>query len=244
MRAIEAADRAGNSCAVVGWGGQARGLFVFAESLRPEAAGALAGARKLGLDVAVLTGDSAARGEALSRALNVVVAAELLPEDKVAALRTACQDFGPAAMVGDGINDAPALAASELGIALGCGADITRESAGVCILNDNLACVPWAVSLARQSMRVMRQNLFWAFAYNTVGIGLAAAGLLNPAFAAAAMVVSSVLVVSNSLRLAQLEPPAPAHIGQTPDAAVSLEAAKRSARTTVACAHGKLLKGS
>lgn len=99
------------------------------------------------------------------------------------------------------------LAASELGIALGCGADVTRESAGLCILSDNLMCVPWAVSLARHSVRIMRQNLFWAFAYNTVGIGLAAVGLLNPAFAAAAMVVSSSLVVSNSLRLSHVALP-------------------------------------
>jgi cation transport ATPase len=102
-----------------------------------------------------------------------------------------------------------------LGIAMGCGADVTRESAGVCILSDNLLCVPWAVSLARQSVRIMRQNLFWAFAYNTAGIVLAAAGLLNTAFAAAAMVISSSLVVSNSLRLSHLALPAGEAVEQT-----------------------------
>ncbi len=204
---VDAANNAGVSYSVVGWGGRIRGLFQFDETLRPEAASALASSRALGLNVAVLTGDSVARGEAVARALNVPVVAELLPEQKVMELAIAREAFGPTAMVGDGINDAPALAASELGIALGCGADVTRESAGVCILSNDLLCVPWAVSLARQSVRIMRQNLFWAFAYNTVGIALAAVGLLNPAFAAAAMVVSSSLVVSNSLRLAHIALP-------------------------------------
>lgn len=220
---IDAANRAGHSYSVVGWSGKARGVFVFAESLRAEAASALASSRDLGLDLAILTGDNAARGAALAQSLGVEVMAELLPEQKVAALADARRAIGPTAMVGDGINDAPALAASDLGIALGCGADIARESAGVCILNDNLSCVPWAVSLARQSVRLMRQNLFWAFAYNTVGIGLAAAGLLNPAFAAAAMVVSSVLVVSNSLRLAHIELPAREALGQTPSSDANVD---------------------
>ena len=219
---VDAANNAGDSYSVVGWGGRVRGLFLFAETLRPETASALASARSLGLNVAVLTGDGVFRGEAVSRVLNVPVTAELLPEQKVMALAVAREAFGPTAMVGDGINDAPALAASELGIALGCGADVTRESAGVCILSNNLLCVPWAVSLARQSVRIMRQNLFWAFVYNTVGIALAAIGLLNPAFAAAAMVVSSSLVVSNSLRLAHVSLPDNETTDQTVEEIASL----------------------
>lgn len=198
-RAIAGFD--GESISTIGWGGRVRAVFVFRETLRPQAPAALAACKKLGYDVAVLTGDQPARAGILADELAVPVLGGLSPEQKVSALDDARRRFGPVAMVGDGVNDAPALALSDLGIALGCGADVSRQSARVCLLSDDLSRVPWAIALARRSVRIIRQNLFWAFAYNTLGIALAAAGWLNPAWAAAAMVVSSVIVVSNSLRL-------------------------------------------
>ncbi len=185
----------------IGWGRAVRGVFVFQEVVRHEAREAVARLHGLGLDVALLTGDSSARGAALGRELALPVHAELLPEDKVAALDDARRRIGPVGMVGDGINDAPALAAADVGIALGCGADVARDAAAVCLLGNDLNRVPWAVALARRTVRIIRQNLFWAFAYNVAGIGLACTGRLNPVVAALAMVVSSFLVVANSLRL-------------------------------------------
>jgi P-type E1-E2 ATPase len=190
----------------IGYGGRVAGLFVFAETLRAGAAESLAACAELDCDVAVLTGDHAARGRALARELGVQVCAELLPADKVAALAEARARFGRVAMVGDGVNDAPALAAADLGIALRSSADVSRDSAGVCLLTNDPLLVPWSLRLARRTRRTILQNLFWAFAYNVVGVALAAAGWLNPAFAAAAMVGSSLMVVTNSLRLARLAP--------------------------------------
>jgi len=203
---IAMAQKDGKSISAISWQGEIRGLFVFSETLRREALEAIAECVALGCDVAVLTGDEQARGRQLARQLNVRVAAGLTPEAKVAAIEVARREFGPVAMVGDGVNDAPALAACDVGIALGCGADLSHESASVCLLADDLTKAPWAIALARRSVRVIRQNLFWAFAYNTVGIALAAAGWLNPAWAASAMVVSSLLVVGNSLRLQSESP--------------------------------------
>ncbi len=195
---------AGTALCAIGWQGQIRGLFGFAEALRPEAARAIAGLKASGLQVAILTGDHPQRAERIGQLLGVPASGGLLPDDKVAAVRAA-QGRGPVAMVGDGINDAPALAAADVGIALGCGADLSRTSADVCLLADDLARVGWVLDWSRRTVRVMRQNLFWSLVYNALGIALAASGLLNPIWAAAAMVISSVLVVGNSLRLQETE---------------------------------------
>lgn len=187
--------------ACVGWGGRACGLFAFDESLREDAVAALGALARRGVRVAVLTGDHAARGRSLAAQLNTEVAAELLPQDKLRRIEDARRAGGAVAMVGDGLNDAPALAAADVGIAMGCGADLTRESAAVCLAGNELAAVPWLLDLARRTVRTIKVNLFWAFAYNIIGIGLALTGRLSPIVAAAIMVVSSLLVVGNSLRL-------------------------------------------
>jgi P-type Cu+ transporter len=201
MRDLERGEAARNAVAFLGWNGQVRGAFVFEEDLRESAAETLVWLRERGYDVAVLTGDRRARAERLADELQVPVVAELLPEQKLAAIRETRERLGPVAMVGDGINDAPSLAASDVGIALSCGTDVSRDSAAVCLLGNDLTRLNWAIEFSRHAVRVMRRNLIWAFAYNTVGIGLAATGRLNPALAALLMVVSSALVIRRSLSL-------------------------------------------
>jgi heavy metal translocating P-type ATPase len=200
---LERALSRGLSVALVGWDGQARGLYVFREEWRPSVGSVIAWLRGSGLDVGVLTGDHGARGRAIAGELGVPVEAELLPDQKVAAIQRARRRFGPVAMVGDGVNDAPALAASDVGIALGCGTDVSRDSASVCLLGDDLTRIPWTIELARRTIRVIRRNLFWAFGYNATGVLLAALGWLNPAVAALLMVASGAMVIGNSLRLRQ-----------------------------------------
>jgi P-type E1-E2 ATPase len=194
---------------LLSWDGKVRALFTFKEKLRPDSEAALAALRQSGLAVCVLTGDHQRRGDELARELGTSVHAELLPEQKLEALAQLRERHGPVAMVGDGINDGPALAASDVGIALRCGADIARAQAAVCLFGDNPADVAVAMVLARRTVRVIRQNLFWAMAYNILGIGLACTGRLNPVWAALAMTLSGGLVLANSLRLARKPGPAP-----------------------------------
>jgi heavy metal translocating P-type ATPase len=207
MRAlISQFERAGLALVCLGSKGHVRGVYVCSESLRPEGRNAIAKLRQLGLHVEMLSGDHTARANTIGAALDVPALGDLLPADKVAALRVAKGHWSAIAMVGDGVNDAPALAVADVGIAMGCGADVSREAADVCLLTSDLTHVAAAIELARRTVRVIRQNLFWAFAYNMVGIALACTGKLNPMWAAAAMTVSSVFVVSNSLRLASAWP--------------------------------------
>jgi heavy metal translocating P-type ATPase len=202
LQAVLDNDRARRLSRVcVGWQGRVRGVFLLAEALRPSVEEALDACRQLGIDLEILTGDHSDRGAAIAEQLGVAVQAELLPAGKVDALEAARASFQVVGMVGDGVNDAPAMAASDLGVALGCGADLARDTADVCLLTDDLMRLPWAIGLARQTLRTVRQNLAWAFGYNLIGVALAATGHLNPVWAALAMALSSLLVVNNSLRL-------------------------------------------
>lgn len=193
-------EQTGITVVHVGWEGQVRGLLGLAETVRPAAPLALAEMKRRQLVVQVLTGDSAAAGAALERQLGVPVQSELLPHDKVRLIEQAEAD-SPVVMVGDGLNDAPALARASVGVALGCGADVTREAADVSLLGTDLAQITWTLALARRVYRTIGWNLTQAFAYNVIGIGLAMGGFLHPILAGAAMVISSLLVVSNSLRI-------------------------------------------
>ena len=182
--------------------GAAAGEIEIADTIKPEAASAVKRLRGMGLDVWMITGDRRAAAEAIAREAGIDnVLAEVMPGDKVAAVRKLQAAGKRVAMVGDGVNDAPALAQSDLGIAMSSGTGAAMEAGAITLMRDDLNGVADAIELSRRTMRIIRQNLFWAFAYNTVGIPVAALGLLSPMVASAAMALSSVTVVTNSLRL-------------------------------------------
>ena len=178
------------------------GGLAFAESVRSEAGAAVESLRAMGGTTLLLSGDRRDRAEPVAETLGMECHAPLLPTEKLAVIDGLQRRGRRVVMVGDGINDAPALATADVGVALGCGADVSRWSAGVCLLRDDLSALPWLVTLARRTDATIRWNLLWAFAYNAACVPLAAVGLVHPAVAAAAMVASSLLVVTNSLRLA------------------------------------------
>ncbi len=177
-----------------------------ADPVRAESREAVAALERGGLEVVMLTGDSRGTAEAVAREAGIRrVVAELQPQQKVEEIKRLQAAGSVVAMVGDGINDAPALAQADVGVAIGTGTDIAMEAADITLMRSDLRAAVSALALAKQAMRVMRQNLFWAFVYNVIGIPLAAAGMLSPVVAGAAMAFSSVSVVGNSLRLRRFD---------------------------------------
>ncbi|GAA5166778.1 heavy metal translocating P-type ATPase [Pseudonocardia eucalypti] len=200
-------ERGGATVVFVARAGGVLGLLAVADTLRPGAPDAVAALRALGLHPVLVTGDNAGTAHAVAEAVGIdEVVAECLPEDKVAVLRRLRAEGHSVAMVGDGVNDAAALASADLGLAIGRGTDVAIEAADIVLAREDLLVVAEAVQLARRTHRTIRVNLAWAFGYNVAALPLAMAGLVSPLVAAAAMALSSVFVVSHSLRLRGFRP--------------------------------------
>jgi P-type E1-E2 ATPase len=194
---------AGCTMAYFGWDGAVRGALAFGDSIRPGAAALCAELRRRGVRTVLLSGDARAAVEPVAAAIGAdEFEAEATSERKVECIRNWQARGLKVAMIGDGVNDAPSLAQADLGIALGSGADIAMQAAPLVLMSNSLTSVTETLDLARRTFRIVRQNLFWAFAYNTVGLALAVTGVLNPILAAGAMALSSVSVIANSRRLA------------------------------------------
>lgn len=200
--AKNAAESSGRTAIVVAWDGAARGVLVIADAIKPTSADAIADMRALGLTPVLLTGDNAAAARTVADRVGIEeVVAEVLPADKLDVVQRLQARGRVVAMVGDGVNDAAALARADLGLAMGTGTDVAIEAGDITLVRGDLRTVGTAIRLSRATLRTIKGNLFWAFGYNVAAIPLAAAGLLNPMLAGAAMALSSVFVVSNSLRL-------------------------------------------
>jgi Cu+-exporting ATPase len=200
--AVDAAQAAGRTAIVAGWDGRARGVLAVADAVKPTSRPAIAAFRRLGLTPVLLTGDNETVARAVAAEVGIdAVVAGVLPADKVDTVKRLQADGKVVAMVGDGVNDAAALAQADLGLAMGTGTDVAIEASDLTLVRGDLVAAVDAIRLSRRTLRIIKSNLFWAFAYNVAALPLAAAGLLNPMIAGAAMASSSVFVVANSLRL-------------------------------------------
>ncbi|MDA3627218.1 heavy metal translocating P-type ATPase [Saccharopolyspora sp. WRP15-2] len=202
IEAKSAAEEQGKTAVVVAWDGQARAVLVVSDTVKATSAEAVAQLRGLGLTPVLLTGDNEAVARSVAAEVGIdEVIAEVLPKDKVEVVTRLQAEGKVVAMVGDGVNDAAALAQADLGLAMGTGTDVAIEASDLTLVRGDLRAAADAIRLSRRTLRTIKGNLFWAFAYNIAALPLAAAGLLNPMIAGAAMAFSSVFVVSNSLRL-------------------------------------------
>jgi len=205
-QARAAAAARGRTAVMAGWGGAVRAVFVVSDVVKPTSAQAIASLRDLGLRPVLLTGDNeqTARAVAIEVGIDEVIA-EVMPSEKVDVVRRLQSEGRVVAMAGDGVNDAPALAQADLGLSIGTGTDVAIEASDLTLVSGDLRAAGDAIRLSRSTLRVIKQNLGWAFGYNVAALPLAAAGLLNPLIAGAAMGLSSVSVVSNSLRLRRFD---------------------------------------
>jgi P-type Cu+ transporter len=202
--ALADAEAAGGTAVAVGWDGAARGVIVVADAVKATSEEAIAELRALGLRPMLLTGDNATVARSVAAAVGIEpdsVIAGVLPAGKVDVVKRLQAEGRVVAMVGDGVNDAAALAQADLGLSLGTGADVAIEASDLTLVRGDLRVAADAIRLSRRTLATIKGNLFWAFAYNLAALPLAAAGLLNPMLAGAAMALSSVFVVTNSLRL-------------------------------------------
>ena len=196
----------GKTAMIIATDGQIKGVVAVQDTVKESAKKAIQSLHDQGLEIVMLTGDNSRTAAAIARQVNIdTVIAEVLPEEKATHVKRMQEEGKVVAMVGDGVNDAPALATADIGIAIGTGTEVAIEAADITILGGELTLIPRAINLSHKTIRNIKQNLFWAFAYNTAGIPIAALGFLAPWVAGAAMAFSSVSVVTNSLRLKRVK---------------------------------------